>query len=161
MQRVWVGLGGNVGDVPAALRSALAALSAAPGVTLAGCSRLYSSPPWGVTDQPAFVNAVAELTSALEPLALLDLLHAVERAHGRRREAETRWGPRTLDLDLLAVDDVVLDHPRLSLPHPRIAERAFVLVPWAELAPTFEVPRAGRVDELCVALDCSGIEAIP
>jgi 2-amino-4-hydroxy-6-hydroxymethyldihydropteridine diphosphokinase len=161
LTRCWIGLGGNVGDVGAAFDAALAHLDALPGLRLIAQSRRWRTPAWGVTDQPDFINAVAEFHTALEPLALLDALQAVERAHGRDRAKEQRWGPRTLDLDLLAVEGVVLDSPGLVLPHPRLAERAFVLVPWAELAPGLHLPGLGRVAALRDALDTSGIEAIP
>jgi 2-amino-4-hydroxy-6-hydroxymethyldihydropteridine diphosphokinase len=124
-------------------------------------SRRYRTPAWGVTDQPDFINAVAELATTLAPLALLDVLQATERAHGRDRAREQRWGPRTLDLDLLAMEGEVLDTPALQLPHPRAVERAFVLVPWSEIAPGLDLPGLGRVDALAAALDRSGIEAIP
>jgi len=159
--RAWIGLGGNVGDVGAAFDSALGMLTATPGLRVVRASRRYRTPAWGKTDQPDFINAVAELTTTLAPLELLGALHAVERAHGRDREAETRWGPRTLDLDLLAIEGVVLDSAALTLPHPRAAERAFVLLPWAGIAPDFALPGLGRVADLAALLDHSGIEAIP
>ena len=160
-RRAWIGLGGNVGDVARAFESALAMLDAGPGLVLCRRSRLYRTAAWGLTDQPDFLNAVAELESGLPPHELLRRLHEVERAHGRDRAAETRWGPRTLDLDLLAIDGVVVDTPELQLPHPRLAERAFVLVPWAEIAPELMLPGMGRLAELRDALDRSGVEAIP
>lgn len=160
-RRAWVGLGGNVGDVAAAFVSALGQLDALPGIAVEACSPRYRTPAWGLEDQPAFLNAVARLRTTLAPVDLLAALQAVERAHGRERARETRWGPRTLDLDLLAVEGVVLDSPDLVLPHPRLAERAFVLVPWAALEPDLLLPGLGRVAQLRDALDCSGIEAIP
>ena len=160
-RRAWIGLGGNVGDVAATFASARTALEATAGVRVVNDSRLYRTPAWGVTDQPDFINAVLELRTTLAPLALLDRLQAIERAHGRDRAREQRWGPRTLDLDLLAFNDVVLDTPALQLPHPRLAERAFVLVPWAEIAPDLALPGLGRIADRRAALDRSGIEAIP
>ena len=160
-RRAWVGLGGNVGEVSACFASALAMLAATAGVDVVRVSRCYRTPAWGVTDQPDFINAVAEFATTLAPLALLAALQATERAHGRDRAREQRWGPRTLDLDLLAMEGVVLDTPSLQLPHPRAAERAFVLVPWAEIAPGLDVPGVGRIDALAAALDRSGVEAIP
>jgi 2-amino-4-hydroxy-6-hydroxymethyldihydropteridine diphosphokinase len=136
-------------------------LEASDGVEVVRVSRRYRTPAWGVTDQPDFINAVAELATTLPPLELLALLQATERAHGRDRAREQRWGPRTLDLDLLAMEGVHLDTPALQLPHPRFAERAFVLVPWAEIAAELDVPGVGRISDLAVALDRSGIEAIP
>lgn len=160
-KRAWVGLGGNVGAVGAAFDAALTTLDALPGLRLLAQSRRWRTPAWGLTDQPDFLNAVAEFETALEPLAVLEALQAVERAHGRDRARETHWGPRTLDLDLLAIDGVALEMPSLTLPHPRLAERAFVLVPWAELAPGFVIPGRGTIAALRDALDPSGIEAIP
>jgi 2-amino-4-hydroxy-6-hydroxymethyldihydropteridine diphosphokinase len=161
VRRAWVGLGGNVGDVSACFTSALAMLGAADGVDVVRVSRRYRTPAWGVTDQADFINAVAELATTLPPLDLLAALQATERAHGRDRAREQRWGPRTLDLDLLAMEGVHLDTPALQLPHPRFAERAFVLVPWAEIAAELDVPGVGRITDLALALDRSGIEAIP
>ena len=160
-RRAWVGLGGNVGDVSACFSSALAMLGAADGIDVVRVSRRYRTPAWGVTDQADFINAVAELATTLPPLDVLAALQATERAHGRDRAREQRWGPRTLDLDLLAMEGVVLDTPALQLPHPRFAERAFVLVPWAEIAPELDVPGVGCIADLAAALDRSGIEAIP
>ncbi|GAB3735494.1 2-amino-4-hydroxy-6-hydroxymethyldihydropteridine diphosphokinase [Silanimonas algicola] len=161
VRRAWVGLGGNVGDVPATFASALADLASRDGIRVVRVSALYRTPAWGVTDQPDFVNAVAELASVRRPDDLLSALQGIERANGRDRTREQRWGPRTLDLDLLAMDGVSLDTPDLQLPHPRLSERAFVLVPWAEIAPDVVLPGLGRIDALAAALDRSGIEAIP
>ena len=123
-------------------------------------SPLYLTPPWGVLEQPPFVNAVAKLETALAPHDLLDALLAIERAAGRVRDGE-RWGPRTLDLDILHVDGVVLDDERVTLPHPRIHERAFVLVPLNDLAPGLQLPGQGRVADLLAALDATGLERLP
>ena len=95
----------------------------------------YATPPWGEEDQPRFINACIEIETGLDPHALLFTLHKIEQKFGRDRAKEQRWGPRTLDLDLIAYDDVTLDKPELTLPHPRLFERAFVLVPLAEIAP--------------------------
>lgn len=159
--RAYVGLGGNVGDVAAALQAAFDALDALPGTQLAARSRLYRTPAWGRTTQPDFINAVAAIDTALSPQALLDALLAIERAHGRDRDAEDgRWGPRRLDLDLLLHGDAVLDQPGLQLPHPRLHERAFVLVPLAEVAPALVVPGLGTVATLRAAVAADGIEAL-
>lgn len=160
-RRAWLGLGGNVGDVAASFASALRKLGEVDGLRLRRSSRLYRTPAWGLTTQADFLNAVVEIEARLAPRDLLAALQAIERAHGRDRANETRWGPRTLDLDLLAIDGVTLADPQLALPHPRAHERAFVLVPWAELAPDFVLPGHGRIDALRDALDRSGIEAIP
>ncbi|WP_043798004.1 2-amino-4-hydroxy-6-hydroxymethyldihydropteridine diphosphokinase [Arenimonas composti] len=160
MHRAYVGLGGNQGDVAATLQSALAALAALPGTTLAARSSFWHTPPWGDTAQPPFLNAVAALDTALSPMPLLGALLAIERAHGRDRGADARrWGPRPLDLDLLLHGDTVLAEPGLELPHPRLHQRAFVLVPLAEIAPDLVVPGRGRVADLRAAVDAAGIEA--
>lgn len=160
-RRAWVGLGGNVGDVAAAFDTAIAGLGATPGIEVTAVSRRYRTPAWGVAEQPPFLNAVSAVLTTLGPVDLLEVLLSLERVAGRDRSRETRWGPRPLDLDLLAIDGVVLDTPRLVLPHPRAHERAFVMVPWADLAPDFELGRHGRLDALRDALDRSGVEAIP
>jgi 2-amino-4-hydroxy-6-hydroxymethyldihydropteridine diphosphokinase len=157
----FIGLGGNVGDVAATFRSALNALAATPGVAAVQASPLYRTPPWGPVPQPAYLNAVARCATTLAADALLEALLAIERDHGRNRDAEQRWGPRTLDLDLLAVGDAVIDSPRLRLPHPRLHERAFVLLPWADLEPEWVIPGQGSVKDCLALLDCSGIEALP
>lgn len=163
MQRAAIGLGGNLGDVAASLRSALRSLSTLDGTRLQAVSRFYRTPPWGNTAQPAFVNACAVLETRLSPTRLMSELLAIEAAHGRTRaEDDTdRWGPRTLDLDLLLYDDRVLQSAGLRLPHPHLHERAFVLVPLAEIAPDWVIPGRGRVADCCAALASDGIEAIP
>lgn len=147
-----VGLGGNLGDPAAEVRKALAALDGLPATRMLRHSRLYRTAPWGVTAQPAFVNAVAELATRLEPRALLRQLLAIERRQGRRRD-ERRWGPRLIDLDLLVLGDLALDEPGLVLPHPHLAERAFVLAPLAELDPERMLTGLGRVRELLARLE--------
>ncbi|MGN6519259.1 MAG: 2-amino-4-hydroxy-6-hydroxymethyldihydropteridine diphosphokinase [Dokdonella sp.] len=151
-RRAFVGLGGNLGDPRRQLESALGELAALASTRLVARSSLYRTAPWGVADQPAFVNAVAELESGLAPRELLHALLAIEQRHGRVRDG-TRWGPRTLDLDLLACGDVQLAGAGLVLPHPELARRAFVLVPLAEIAPDFFVAGAGRVRDLLAAVD--------
>ncbi|SEI39852.1 2-amino-4-hydroxy-6-hydroxymethyldihydropteridine diphosphokinase [Frateuria terrea] len=155
MTRAFVALGGNLGDTRAYLDRALDALAALPRTRLVTRSRFYHTPPWGMREQPPFLNAAAELETSLAPHELLDALLYIERAAGRVREGE-RWGPRTLDLDLLHMDGVALHDERLTLPHPRIGERAFVLLPLAELAPELELPGQGRVDALLAAVDAAG-----
>lgn len=156
--RACVGLGGNIGDVAAALRAALVALDALPGTRLLRASRFYRTPAWGVEAQPDFINAAAVLETTLAPRPLLDALLAIERDHGRERAADgSRWGPRTLDLDLLLYADAVIDEPGLLLPHPQMHRRAFVLVPLAEVAADAEVPGLGRVDVLLAAIGMDGI----
>lgn len=159
-QVAFVGLGANLGEAAQTVREALQALDALPASRLLRASRLYRTRAWGVEAQPDFINAVAMVQTALSPRELLDALLALERAHGRDRAQETRWGPRTLDLDLLVHGDAQIDEPGLRLPHPHLHERAFVLLPLAEIAPDAVVPGAGRVRELAAAMAADGIEAI-
>lgn len=155
LRSAFIGLGSNLEDPAAQLDRALAALAARGDLRLDAVSSYYRTAPWGETAQPAFVNAAARLETALSPEALLDVLIAIESAAGRRREL--RWGPRTLDLDLLLYGDARIDEPGLVVPHPRMHLRAFVLVPLAEVAPEAEVPGQGRVDALLAAVDASGV----
>lgn len=157
--RAFVGLGSNLGDPAQQIHRALKAVAAIESVTLLRVSPRYRSPPWGPVAQPAFVNAVAELGCAVEPAELLAELLGIEVAMGRERRE--RWGPRIIDLDLLWFEGRVLDTPNLSIPHPHLAERAFVLRPWADLDPGCLVPGLGRVEDLLREVDCSGLEPIP
>jgi 2-amino-4-hydroxy-6-hydroxymethyldihydropteridine diphosphokinase len=146
MVRAYVGLGANLGDREGAIRAAAERLGA---VRL---STVRETEPWGYEDQPRFLNAVAELETELPPRALLDRLLEIERELGRIRGGP-RWGPRTIDLDLLLYGDERLDEPDLTVPHPRLHERRFVLQPLAELDPALEVPGRGRVDALLTRLE--------
>ena len=132
-----LGLGANLGDPVATLREAKARLANIGRVTAA--SSLYRTPPWGVADQPPFVNAALALETALDPDALLAALKALERALGR--VASVRWGPRAIDVDILDYEGVRRDDPALTIPHARLFERAFVLVPLAEIEPAFAAAR--------------------
>jgi 2-amino-4-hydroxy-6-hydroxymethyldihydropteridine diphosphokinase len=158
--RVFVGLGGNIGDMEATLLDALMALDMIPQTTQRAHSRFYRNPAWGMTEQPDFLNAVAELQTRLTPRVLLDRLLAIEERFGRVRSEGEKWGPRELDLDLLVYGDEILDEPGLHLPHPRLHERAFVLVPLAEIAPDLMIPGKGKVSQLLAAVDSSAVEAI-
>lgn len=142
MARVLIALGGNVGDVRATLAAAIDDLTAHPDVALRGRSHDYVTPAWGDTDQPAFVNACIAIETSIKPHALLALLQEIERLHGRDRTRERRWGPRTLDLDMIDYEGVTLRGDDLTLPHPRLFERAFVLVPLTDIAGDIEI--AGR-----------------
>lgn len=153
----FVGLGGNVGDAAAALRAAFAELDALPGTRLLRVSRLYRTPAWGVEDQPDFVNAAAMLETGLDAQALLGHLLAIERAHGRERADDRRWGPRTLDLDLLLYADATIDEPGLRVPHPRLHLRAFALRPLVEIAPDAAIPGIGRAADALAQLPDDGI----
>jgi 2-amino-4-hydroxy-6-hydroxymethyldihydropteridine diphosphokinase len=159
--RACIGLGGNLGDAAGAIERAFTALDALPKTRLLRRSRLYRTPAWGMTAQPDFINAAAVLATALPADALLGELLRIERAAGRDRDAQPeRWGPRALDLDLLLYSDAVIAHPGLCVPHPHLHERAFVLVPLAEIAPDALVPGRGRVDGLLAMVDAQGIEAL-
>ena len=159
--RAFVGLGGNQGDVETTLVEALWAVDALPQTTIQRQSAFYRTPAWGKTDQPAFLNAVVELRTRMPAQVLLESLLEIEARFGRVRSEAERWGPRVIDLDLLAYGDEVIDQPGLTLPHPRLHERAFVLVPLAEIAPGLVIPGKGEVAALLAAVDVSGIEAIP
>ena len=141
MTLAYVGLGANLGEREEAIRRAAGLIGARR------LSTVVETEPWGLADQPPFLNAVAELETELAPRELLGRLLAVERELGRVRDG-TRWGPRAIDLDLLVYGDARIDEPGLTVPHPRIAERLFVLEPLAELAPALDVPGAGMVDAL-------------
>lgn len=154
--RAWIALGSNLDDPPARLESALAAIDGLPRTRRALTSPFYRTAPVGVTGQPDFCNAVTAVDTGLAPLALLEALQAIEAAHGRRRAR--RWGPRPLDLDILLYGDRRIDEPRLRVPHPRLHERAFVLVPLAAVAPDAAVPGRGRVAALADAVDAGGVE---
>lgn len=158
MTPAWVGLGANLGDAPGHVAAACEELACVPDSRLLARSRLYRSAPVGPQPQPEYVNAVAAIATALAPTELLAELQAIEARHGRVRGP--RWGPRTLDLDLLLYDDAVIATPELTVPHPRIAERAFVLVPLAEIAPGLEVPGAGAVAKLLARLGAHGVEVL-
>ena len=155
-----IALGGNVGDARATLERAIAAFCDGDTVRLLARSSDYRTPPWGVEDQPPFINLCIAVATILAPRDLLARALRVERAFGRDRAKERRWGPRPLDIDLLAYDDVTLDGPDLILPHPRLFERAFVLVPLAEIAPDRLI--AGiRIADAAARVDAAGIERLP
>lgn len=156
----FIALGGNVGDVRATFDQAVAMLCDGTAVRLKARSSDYRTPPWGVTDQPPFINAVIAVATALAPHDLFARALAVERALGRDRSKERRWGPRPIDIDLLAYDDRVLTDPDLTLPHPRMFERAFVLAPLAEIAPD-RVIAGISVSEALARLDARGIDKLP
>jgi 2-amino-4-hydroxy-6-hydroxymethyldihydropteridine diphosphokinase len=155
-----VALGGNVGDVRATLHRAIAALCDGEQVRLSARSSDYLTPPWGVEDQPAFVNLCIAVETALTPRMLLERAQAVERALGRERGKERRWGPRPIDIDLIAYDDLTVDEPDLKLPHPHLFERAFVLVPLAEIAPE-RVIAGIRVGDALTQIGTTGVERLP
>jgi 2-amino-4-hydroxy-6-hydroxymethyldihydropteridine diphosphokinase len=153
----YIGLGANLGDRAASIDSALARIAALPRTRLTRVGGPIETAPVGDPDQPAYLNAVAEVLTSLAPRDLLAALLAVERALGRVRDPQRRWGPRTIDLDLLVFGSAVVEEPGLIVPHPRMAERRFVLAPLAGLAPALPVPGTGRtVAELLAALPPGG-----
>ena len=156
---VYIGLGGNLGDAAECLRKARTAVAAIPGVRETAFSGLYRSVPMGPAGQPDYVNAVMAAETLLSPLELLDALQAVEAAFGRVRTGE-RWGPRTLDLDILLYGEERLAGERLTIPHPGLAEREFVLYPLAEIAPGLEIPGLGPLRELVRRCPRRGLEVI-
>jgi 2-amino-4-hydroxy-6-hydroxymethyldihydropteridine diphosphokinase len=155
-----IALGGNVGDVRTTFKKAIGNICGMAQAALLKRSSDYATPPWGNEDQARFINACIEIDTGLDPHALLFVLHKVEQKFGRDRATEQRWGPRTLDLDLIAYDEVSIDKPELTLPHPRLFERAFVLVPLAEIAPD-RVIRGRRIAEALAELSTEGIEPLP
>ena len=155
-----LGLGGNIGDVRATFDRAVAMLCADGAVRLLARSSDYRTPPWGIVDQPAFINAVIMIATSLDPRALLARGLSVERALGRERANERRWGPRAIDIDILAYNDLVMREPDLTLPHPHLFERGFVLLPLAEIAPD-RIIAGQRVGDALSRIDISGIEKLP
>ena len=152
MPRAYIGLGANLGDREAALRAAVAALGASDGIEVVAVSAFRETDPVGYLDQPRFLNGAAAVETALAPRKLLDALLAVERSLGRTREGP-RFGPRTIDLDLLLYGDDSLDEPGLTVPHPRLHERAFALEPLAELDPGLVIPGKGPLEDVLQKLD--------
>jgi len=147
--RAYVGLGANLGDRETTLRHAVERLGTNDDVEVVAVSTLRETEPWGPVAQPPFLNGVVALETVLEPVELLEVMLEIERGLGRDRREETRWGPRTIDLDLLLYDDRVVDAPGLTVPHPRLHERRFVLEPLAELDSDLVIPgRAGVRDLL-------------
>lgn len=147
----YIGVGSNLDDPVKQVRQGIKALGELPQTLVLLTSGLYRSPPMGPQDQPDFVNAVVALMTQLDPENLLAMMMAIEIDQGRDRSAE-RWGPRTLDLDLLAFSSVVMNEKELTLPHPGIAQRNFVLLPWMEIAPCFRVTGATTVEQLARSL---------
>ena len=156
--RAYVGVGANLGDRERTIRRAIEMLAAQPGIELAGVSPLRETEPWGPVEQPRYLNGAVALDTELGPRDLLAVLLEVEQDLGRDRSAEVRFGPRTLDLDLLVHGDLVRDEPGLTLPHPRLHERRFALEPLADLDPELVVPGRGTVGELLASLDAGSRE---
>ena len=160
MGNALIALGGNVGDVRATFEKAISNICGMTQAALLARSSDYATPPWGERDQDRFINACIEIETGLDPHALLFTLHKIEKKFGRDRAREQRWGPRTLDLDLIAYDDASINQPDLTMPHPRLFERAFVLVPLAEIAPDRVI--SGRtVRDALKDVSSDGIEKLP
>lgn len=159
MTEAFLALGGNLGDVRTTFDRAIAKLCDGPEVRLVARSSDYRTPPWGIADQPAFRNAVIEVATSLSPHELLARALSCERALGRDRLHERHWGPRPIDIDILAYDDIELRDPELTLPHPYLFERAFVLTPLAEIAPDLLIGGISVRDALA-RIDTKGIEKL-
>jgi 2-amino-4-hydroxy-6-hydroxymethyldihydropteridine diphosphokinase len=160
MEEAFLALGGNLGDVGSTFDRAIAMLCDGAEVRLVARSSNYRTPPWGVTDQPAFLNAVIAVATSLPPHDLLSRALECERALGRDRAREQRWGPRKIDIDILAYDAIELHDADLTLPHRHLFERAFVLVPLAEIAPQ-RVIAGIKVCEALARMDQAGVEKLP
>lgn len=151
--RAYIAIGSNLGPRHATIHAGVRDLGRVPGVRVVRLSSAIETDPVGPPGQGPYLNAAAELDTTLDPRALLDAMLAVERLHGRDRSSGERWGPRTLDLDLLLYDDLAIDEPGLTLPHPRMHERAFVLRPLSEIAPGLRIAgRGGRPRSVAVML---------
>lgn len=159
MVRAWLGLGSNLHQPEAQIREALRRLDATTDIELLRKSSLFRTPPWGDEKQDDFINAVAQIETSLEPAALLNDIQMIESLMGRQR-GDRRWGPRLIDIDLLLFGNLQVQTAKLVVPHPRMHERAFVLVPLVELEPDLVIPGHGRVDELLQQIDTSGIERL-
>ena len=159
MSEAFLGFGGNIGDARKIVDEAVRDFCDGVAVRLIARSSDYRTSPWGVIDQPPFINLCLRVETALSPRALLQRALSVEANLGRDRGREQRWGPRPIDIDILAYDDLVVDEPGLRLPHPRLAERAFVLAPLNEIAPDLEIC-GETVRELAARVDQAGIERL-
>lgn len=157
-ERVYLSLGGNLGEPARAMGAALRMVDEDPQTEVVAVSSLYRTPPWGKLDQPDFLNATAEISTSLSPRELLDLCLEAERKLKRVREE--RWGPRLVDIDILVFGDRVIHETGLEVPHPRMLERAFVLVPLSEIAPDFSAGGASLTERL-KQIDRAGIEKLP
>jgi len=152
----WLGLGSNLGEPVAQVRDAITRLASVDGLEVVEVSGLYRTPPWGDEDQADFINAVVRIETLLAPLPLLTLLQTIENEMGRQR-TDRRWGPRLIDIDLLLYGSQQFHSENLEIPHPRMHERAFVLLPVCELDKTINIPGHGKAEQLLKRLDCSGI----
>ena len=154
--KAWLGLGSNLQRPVAQIKRALASLESATGIEILRTSSLYRTPPWGDERQDDFINAVVQVETVLEPMPLLRILQSIENDMGRRRSGN-RWGPRLIDIDLLLYADRQIQSEELELPHPRMHQRAFVLVPLCELDGSVTIPGQGVAEELLRRLDSTDI----
>jgi len=157
--KAWLGLGSNLQQPVTQLEQALARLGLDPAIDILRVSCFYRTPPWGDAHQDDFINAVALIETGLDPLPLLRVLQSIEKTMGRQSSGR-RWGPRLIDIDLLLYGDLQCRSEALELPHPRMHERAFVLVPLCELDATLRIPGQGVAGELLQRLDCAGITCL-
>ncbi|MFF4764483.1 2-amino-4-hydroxy-6-hydroxymethyldihydropteridine diphosphokinase [Streptomyces sp. NPDC001292] len=157
-KRAVISIGSNLGNRLETLQGAVDALEDTPGVRIKAVSPVYETEPWGVEpgSQPSYFNAVVVLKTTLPPSSLLERAHAIEEAFNRVRDE--RWGPRTIDVDIVAYAETVSDDPLLTLPHPRAHERAFVLAPWHDVDPDAQLPGLGAVADLLTAITREGVE---
>ena len=158
-EKAYIGLGSNLQDPESQIRRALLTLQGLPGVELLKSSSLYQSQPMGPPDQPDFVNAVAKVSTVLDPAGLLAALQRIEHSHQRVRKPQ-RWGPRTLDLDILLYGDLKIDTKRLRIPHPGMSEREFVLIPLQEIEKDLIIPGQGSLSEMIGKLPCCRLKKI-
>jgi 2-amino-4-hydroxy-6-hydroxymethyldihydropteridine diphosphokinase len=156
---VYLGLGSNLAEPAEQVKSARQAIASIPGVQESACSSLYSSMPMGPQDQPDYINAVMAIETQLPPQVLLEHLQAIEKDHGRERKGE-RWGARTLDIDILLYGEQAIDLPNLTVPHNGMAERPFVLMPLAEIAPHLTIPGKGDVSDLLTRCPSLGLRRL-
>lgn len=156
----WLSLGGNQGDSRSILARAVQRIAQLPDTRPGAVSALYETPPWGDEDQPPFHNAVASCETALGPEALLGGLQEIERDLGRVRDPERPWGPRAIDIDILLFGDITMHSASLSIPHPRLAERAFVLLPLVNMEPEIVIPGAGFAADLLAGISSADIRKI-
>ena len=157
--KAWLGLGSNLQEPVMQLQQALRRVGETTGLKVLRTSSFYRTPPWGDEQQDDFINAVVQIETSLEPLNLLGELKTIENLMGRKRSGR-RWGPRLIDIDLLLYGDQQLYMDELEVPHPRMHERAFVLIPLAELDPELDIPGRGSVENLLQQVDCSGIKRL-
>lgn len=156
----WLSLGSNVGDSCGILARAVKSIRQLPATELCAVSALYETPPWGDPDQAPFHNAVLSVRTGLDPEALLDAIQKIESNLGRVRDPARRWGPRTIDIDILIYGEVIMESPALTIPHARLGERAFVLLPLLQTQPDLEIPGLGAAAVLLKSLSCDGIAQI-